>query len=129
MLSSEDLILGLCFFIEFSKYLLYIASNEMHKDIGNFLLIGFIWRIFIEKLLISTRRYASLQNKRQIMPFWILSLVNINTNLFEKDYYCICKKVQKYSWICKTRMVNILLKNFQKHFVEHEIHLKPLSYV
>lgn len=77
MLSSEDLILGLCFFIEFSKYLLYIASNEMHKDIGIFLLIGIgifwligiIWRIFIEKLLISTRRYASLQNKRQIMPF------------------------------------------------------------
>lgn len=57
MLSSEDLILGLCFFIEFSKYLLYIASNEMQKDIGNFLLIGIIWRIidFNTEVCISTK--------------------------------------------------------------------------
>lgn len=42
MFFFEDLIFGLCFFIEFLKYLLYIVSNEMYKDIGNFLLIGFI---------------------------------------------------------------------------------------
>lgn len=68
------------------------------------------------QIIFSSFQWILLKTNQSLFIQWRNSLVNINTNLFEKDYFCICKKIRKYSWICKTRMVNSLLKKFPETF-------------